>query len=318
MSTLVFRVERHVFYLRFAAISIFCNNPDREGRTCNSCYWRGGMRNRAGAEVNAMCVTVAGVFKPFIKRWWHLTQISTGRYSPISRVMHYLYNGKGGLRYHPWHLLLPWFMAGVSHNTDYTSVQCCCGLYSRWLCVTGVAVLDWPDGVPFTHHLQAHDFWQHFGVNHFIAIPRTDFTVVRDSCDRRRRVRLAKIEMVVLKGLTKVRLLLYTCGFVHCRRAEALVDWLYKKDTQPHIRAHTDDRTGRIWLPLPQSVYLLSLESWALWDLGKHWAPNVAQLKCPDQWLWSIKELMISAGSERVGVQSLPFEGESHKIVLSR
>lgn len=75
MSTLVFRVEHHVFNFLFAAISIFCNNPDREGRTWNSCYWRGGMRNRAAAEVNTMCVTVACVFKPFIKPGWHLTQI---------------------------------------------------------------------------------------------------------------------------------------------------------------------------------------------------------------------------------------------------
>lgn len=43
---------------------------------------------------------------------------------------------------------------------------------------------------------------------------------------------------------------------------------------------------------------------------GEHWAPNVAQLKCPDQWLWSIKELMISAGSVGVGARTLPFEGE--------
>ncbi len=143
-------------------------------------------------------------------------RFDAGEILPISRVMHYLYNGMGGLRYHPWHLLLPWFMADMSHNKDYTSRQCCCGVYSQRLRVTGVEVLDRTDGVWWTHHLPAHEFWRNIGINHFNATLQTNFTVMHGFCTCWECAGAFKKSSRISKDVQM-------CGFVHCKRAEALV-----------------------------------------------------------------------------------------------
>lgn len=220
MSTLVFCVEHHVSiccllqYL-FSVITLTGKAEPAIAvigeEECEIQGWRSGCWGECGVCHGGQCVQT--IHQMVVTSH----SDSMGRYSPISRVMHYLYNGKGGLRYHPWHLLLPWFMADMSHNTDYTRRLCCCGVYSQRLRVTSVEVLDRTDGVWWTHHLPAHEFWQNVGMNHFNATPQTNFTVVHDFCTCwecaeafRKRSRVSKeVQM---------------CGFVHCKRAEALVE----------------------------------------------------------------------------------------------
>lgn len=175
-------------------------------------YWVGTV----AVEVNAVCVTVASVFKPFIKWWWHLTQIRWEDTPPSAEwcIIFIMVREDWDITHDICYYHDSWQICPTIQITQADSVVVSC-IHGGFVSL----VLDRTDGVWWTHHLLAHEFWQNIGMNHFNAIPQTSFTVMHDFCTCWECAGVLKKEQDFKRSLMEVQL----CGFVLCKRAEALV-----------------------------------------------------------------------------------------------